>query len=892
MKKKRPAFFQNRILLLTLLPVLGVGIVISALVVSYLTPPLLSLLEESRDAELELASRMGLTICENNFNYLMDLRLEDEPEMNATLKKESIEEIKRISKRLPDIHMMIIGEDGALLGSSLDLEDKELTLPRLPKGKCEISTQDFWGDPVRIHNCYFPFWHWHIVSLISERDYMAPVLLAKRVVYLGTFGVLTLVSITIFLVSNLLVNLPVRRLIRATKGVAEGRPRKLDMVRRDEIGQLVSSFNSMVDSLEKKNAEIEKLVEALRVSEDKFRTAFHLSPDPIIISRLHSGVFVDVNESFTSLFGYEKEEIIGTSSLDISLWHDPEDRKRYVGELERNYPVESLEAKLRHKDGRVGTVLVSGTIMTLEGEPHILSVLRDIEEQKRAEQALRESEGKYRSILETIQEGYYEVDLAGSFTFFNDSLCKILGYSRAQLKGAKFREFTDAETAKKGYQAFNEVYTTGRPNEAFDWEIFLKDGGKRHVEASITLMKDADGQPVGFRGIIRDVSERKKLEARLFQSQKMEAISTLAGGIAHQFNNALAAMAGNLELLSISSPDNEKLMRYAEPMKVTSRRMAHLTNQLLAYARGGKYHPQTISLCDFVEDTMPLIKDELKPGLRVETDLPHDISDVKADLTQLQMVLSAIITNADEAIEEQGRIRITARDVVIDEKFPRTTPQLEPGPYVCLSIEDDGKGMDEETRSKIFDPFYTTKFQGRGLGMAAVYGIVRSHDGWISVDSEPGRGTKVSIYLPAIEAEIEEMEGREAEISAKATGTILVIEDEELVMDVTREMLERMGYRVLEARTGKAAVEIAEAFKEEIEIAILDIKLPDIGGEKVYPLIKGACPNMKVIVSSGYAVDGPAQGILDAGAEDFIQKPYSLGELAEKIREVRKGNGY
>ncbi|MFH1628772.1 MAG: response regulator, partial [Pseudomonadota bacterium] len=315
--------------------------------------------------------------------------------------------------------------------------------------------------------------------------------------------------------------------------------------------------------------------------------------------------------------------------------------------------------------------------------------------------------------------------------------------------------------------------------------------------------------------------------------------------------------------------------------------------QLLAYARGGRYNPQTMPLSEYVEGTLSLIRHTLDPAVRVETDLPPDIPSVEADQTQMQMVLSAIMANANEAIEGPGRIRITTRNVEVDPDVIKDHPGLTPGRYVCLSVEDDGKGMDKETRSRIFEPFFTTHFMGRGLGMASVYGIVTNHCGAITVDSELDKGTVVRIYLPGIEVEKEVKKKvvltPEVELP-RGEGTVLVIEDEEPLVKLFREILEILGYRVLQARTGKEAVELAKTFDGQIDLALLDIKLPDMEGGRVYPLIMEARPDLKVIVCSGYSIDGPAQAILDAGAEGFIQKPFSIAPFAEKLKEVLEGN--
>jgi CheY-like chemotaxis protein len=253
------------------------------------------------------------------------------------------------------------------------------------------------------------------------------------------------------------------------------------------------------------------------------------------------------------------------------------------------------------------------------------------------------------------------------------------------------------------------------------------------------------------------------------------------------------------------------------------------------------------------------------------------------------MVLSSILTNASEAMEKEGRIQISSRNETVTEENAMDFPGLNPGAYVGLKIEDNGIGMDEKTRSRVFEPFFTTKFQGRGLGIAAAYGIVKNHDGRISIESQLGKGTIVHIYLPAVlEGDKKEVK-RPTIVPRKMTGTILLVEDEEMVMGPTRLLLERLGYRVLGASTGREAISISRTFDGKIDLAILDILLPDMNGKAVYPLLMEAHPNLKVIVCTGYSLEGPAQEILDAGAQAFVQKPFSFATLAEKIREVMRG---
>ena len=329
--------------------------------------------------------------------------------------------------------------------------------------------------------------------------------------------------------------------------------------------------------------------------------------------------------------------------------------------------------------------------------------------------------------------------------------------------------------------------------------------------------------------IYRDVSELKDMEQKVQQATKMEAIAILASGVAHEFNNALMGIMGNLELFKMDLPADERADKYFEAMQDSGHRMSRLTDQLLAYAQGGKYQPRDLKLDDFiVVETLPILQHDITPTVRVETHFPKDVSYIKADYTQMQMVLSAILTNSNEAIEDEGVTKISAGNENIDEDFAKQYSGLKLGSYVFLVIEDDGKGMDEETRSRIFEPFFTTKFQGRGMGMAAVYGIIKSHDGAITVESEPGKGTVIHIYLPAISAESREKEEKavkEPKVElAMGEGTILVIEDEERQRVVACGILTKLGYLAEAVSSGEEAIKYMK--ENTVDLIVLDMVMP------------------------------------------------------------------
>jgi two-component system cell cycle sensor histidine kinase/response regulator CckA len=384
--------------------------------------------------------------------------------------------------------------------------------------------------------------------------------------------------------------------------------------------------------------------------------------------------------------------------------------------------------------------------------------LMDKRETKRAshpvDDALRKSEASYRRLFETAQDGILIIDAdTGRITDANPFLVNMLGYVHEEFIGKALWNFGPFKDIRKSKSAFQELMNNGYIRYEH-LPLETRDG--RHVEVEFVSNIYHVGRKRTIQCNIRDNSQRKqaenarlKAEAQLKQAQKMEAIATLAGGLAHQFTNALTIITGGLDLLE-EDVLNKKKDTYIQLMKESAGLMSRLTRELLAYSRGGKYSAETISLSDLVSDNLPLLKSVLKPSISLEIDLPSGLPQISADRSQMQMALLAILSNAAEAIESQGLIRIICRQEVMTEERAKAFAGLVPGIYVSLTVRDNGKGMDDETRSRVFEPFFTTQFFGRGLGLAAVYGIVKNHDGWISIESQANQGTTVCIYLPAI----------------------------------------------------------------------------------------------------------------------------------------------
>ncbi len=511
---------------------------------------------------------------------------------------------------------------------------------------------------------------------------------------------------------------------------------------------------------------------------------------------------------------------------------------------------------------------------------------------KRAEEALLESEEKYRSILESIEEGYFEVDIAGNLTFFNDSLCKITGYSRDELFGKNNREYTTPNTAKKMYQVFNQVYRTGKPAEVTNYEIFRKDSRISVFQMSASLMRDSSGQPVGFHGIVRDVTEhvrakedKKKLKVQLQQAQKMESIGTLAGGIAHDFNNLLMGMQGNISLILMQIKPGHSIYEKAKNIEQLVYSAADLTKQLLGFARRGKYEGKPTDVNELIEETSKMFG-RTKKEITIHSKYQDGLWIVEMDRGQIEQVLLNLYINAWQAMPEGGNMYIETENVTLDEHYLKPYA-IKPGGYVKISITDTGMGMDKVTRQRIFEPFFTTKEMGRGtgLGLASVYGIIKNHEGYINVYSEKDKGSTFNIYLPASGREITN-ENHLAQEVLKGTETVLLVDDEDMIVDVGRQILDKMGYRVLLARNGKEALETYKDNQDEIGLVILDMIMPQMSGGETYDRLKKINPGIKVLLSSGYSIDGRAAEIMKRGCNGFIQKPFNMKQLSRKMREI------
>ncbi len=531
--------------------------------------------------------------------------------------------------------------------------------------------------------------------------------------------------------------------------------------------------------------------------------------------------------------------------------------------------------------------------MTEKNELNILKNIineqgQEISELKDENTRLKNNEEQYRHLFDNTPAALTLATVNGKLLTANQTMLKMTRYTLEELKKLNMQDLYENPGDRKTI-----IDILKKEGSLINTPMRLKRKDGSIYNALLTLSRiPQEGEDDLLQCICLDISELDKMETekkilqeRLEQSRKLDSMAVLAGGVAHQFNNALAAIVGNIELLEMTAKPVNDYARYIKPVKETAYRMADLTDQLLDYASGTDYKPKNISIIDFLKDTLPLLKQTIKSGITIHTDMPEKLPQIGGDLSKLQMALSAILSNSSEAIEKTGNIWITCRETTLTPPDLKKIPDIREGRYIEFSIRDDGKGMDKKTSSRMFEPFFTTKFYGSGLGMSAVYGIIKKHGGAIIVESAVNKGTCIKIYFRPVEKGPEITEPINKRLS-KGTGNVLLIEDEPVVMDVNQAILEKLGFTVLKAKTGQEALDIAESFNGEIALTLLDVLLPDMDGVTVYSQLAEKRPGIRVIVCSGYSSDGPAQMIIDAGAMGFIQKPFSFNVLSEKIREA------
>ena len=628
---------------------------------------------------------------------------------------------------------------------------------------------------------------------------------------------------------------------------------------------------------------------ALKRSEERLRTVFRAAETVAFVITDGSQPppkILEFSPGAEKMFGYDRQEVLGQP---VSLIHPPDEiaqfsvRRRIMEQTRQGL---SAESTLVRKNGEHFSALFSvHPLLDEQGEMWgALGVCIDISDQKRTEAALRESTTRFRELSELLPEAIFEIDFSGRVLFLNKSGMEQFGFTEEHLAaGVNAYDFFPGEEKEK---LKNNLSRLMRGEQMGLNEYLVHDKkGRRFPVMTRSALVHRDGQPVGLRGFLIDISERKRLEENLHNAQRMEAIGTLAGGIAHDFNNILMGIEGRTSLSLLDLPDGDSRREHLACIEAYVKSAASLTSQLLGFARAGTYNPICTDINELVGRTATMFG-RTKKELSLHLDFDETLPAARVDQNQIEQVLLNLLVNAWQAMPGGGRLELATRWRDISEAEAALLT-IEPGSYLLLTVTDSGVGIDERIRDRIFEPFFTTKERGRGtgLGLASAYGIVKNHRGTITVKSRKGEGSQFTIYLPATN-ETPRQQHPVASDLLRGDEAILLVDDEAMILEVATAMLQQLGYRVTTAAGGSQAVAWYRENWQGIDLVILDMIMPNQGGAETFRHLKEINPLVRVLLSSGYSIDGQAERIIAEGCAGFIQKPFNLLLLSRKLREI------
>jgi PAS domain S-box-containing protein len=655
----------------------------------------------------------------------------------------------------------------------------------------------------------------------------------------------------------------------------------------------IDDNHSELERLRRRIAELEVRASLWRTAEEdmlRLQAMIH-SADDAIISKSTAGVVFLWNPGAERLYGYAASEMIGREMTAL-LPPDRADEEGFIlARIARGERVDHFDTVRLRKDGRLVNVSVAispilGKTGAVIGASH---VARDVTTGRELELA----RSRLAAIVEFSDDAIVSKNLEGTIQTWNKGAERLYGYSAIEMIGRPMSLLLPPDRPDEEAEILKRL-STGERVDHFETVRLRKDGTRVDVSLSISPIYDRERIVVAASHVARNISERRKLETQRLHAQKLESLGVLAGGVAHDFNNLLTGILGNASLVAEGLHPSNPNRRILEECILAAERAAQLTRQLLAYAGKGRFVTEPINLTTLVREISALIQTSISRKVQIRLELANDLPSIDAVAGQLQQVVMNLIINGAEAIgEEVGLVVCTTSTQTIDDAYIRTlgaeAQYVTPGRYVTLEVHDSGCGMDEATISRIYEPFFSTKFTGRGLGLAAVSGIVHGHKGGIKVYSSPGKGSTFKVLFPAME-ELPTDPSKSidnSQVSVEGNNyTVLIVDDEESVRSVARNTLQRRGYRTIEARDGREALEVYKRFGHEISLVLLDLTMPYMNGEEVLRELKVITPSVRVLLSSGFNQVEAVRRFTGKGLAGFLQKPYTAAKLAETIKTI------
>ena len=630
---------------------------------------------------------------------------------------------------------------------------------------------------------------------------------------------------------------------------------------------------------------------ALRRSEQKLRLMADNLKEMVLAYDMNR-CLVFANPAVERLTGYSIDEL---EKKKFICWIHPDDRSRMLGywdQLFQGGAYREEQYRLITKDGQMKWMAATWGPMHDETGRQIgvQGIERDITERKLADEALRESERRFRGLLEHVQLAAALFDINGNYVFVNDYALAVTGWTREELMGHHINEFQPPDQHDRIHKLLDSLARTGEPEHWFaEIPLLTKDGKRRCLQVNSVALHDSNGKVVAIASLGADVTDHRALQERYLQSQKLESLGTLAGGVAHDFNNLLTVINGYSDMVFRSLGEGDPVRPKIDEIRKAGERAAELTQQLLAFSRRQIAQPRPVDLNGMVEESGAMFRSLLGDDIELATRLSRPLGQVMADPGQMHQVLMNLLANARDAMPDGGRVTIETRNVAVASGDLAEHPEATPGSCVLLAVSDTGVGIDEEVRAHLFEPFFTTKGLGKGtgLGLSTVYGIVKQSRGWISVCSDVGKGATFKIYLPRIDRDHAAREEEPQAVTARGNHeTVLVVEDQKEVRGLATAILESLGYCALSAADGPAALALAAVHEGPIDLVLTDVVLPGMNGKQLAERLKLLRPGMAVLFTSGYSQDVIAhRGVLDREVA-YIPKPYSPRDLATKVREV------